>query len=67
MAVDSAGTLDLNGWSPTYVGLIDGPDGGGTVTNSATTGAVLTLAPLGTATPSFSGTIEDGAGGARSP
>ena len=63
VTVDSPGTLDLGGFSPSIAGLSDGPDGGGTVTNSGAALSTLTLTPAAGTPASFSGTIQDGAGG----
>ena len=57
----AAGTLDLDGFSQTVLGLTDGGDDlpGATVTNSGTDLATLTIAAGSQA--SFSGTLTDGA------
>ena len=57
--------MDLNGLSPTFAGLIDGPNGGGTVTdnNPNPAGGRSFSRRRAAPTPSFSGTIEDGQNG----
>ena len=58
-------TLDLNGGNPTNPWPPDnGTYSNGLVTNGATgVAAILTLSPSGGASSTFSGTIQDGAGG----
>ena len=58
-----AATVDLNGRSETIAGLSDnGAYANGLITNTSGTAAVLTITPTG-GTTTFSGKIQDGAGG----
>ena len=57
--VASGATLDLNGTSQTVGGLSDLSGSGGTVTNSGTGWATLTVTPAG-GSATFSGVIQDG-------
>ncbi len=60
----AGGTLDLNGFNQTIGGLdpTAGPKTNGLITNSATTGAILTFGGNNQST-SFFGTLSDGANG----
>ena len=55
----SGAAFDLNGASQSIDSLANSAGGGGTVTNSASVAATLSLAPAGSTT--FSGRIQDGA------
>ena len=53
---NNGSTLDLGGYNATIAGLFNGPNGGGTITNSGTATSTLTVNGGG----AFSGVIQDG-------
>ncbi len=58
LVLNAGGALDLSAANQTLASLADGPQGGGTITNSGQTDATLTIS--GTSSTTFSGSIQNG-------
>ena len=58
VTIDAGGSLDLSSADQTLAGIVNGPHGGGTITNSGSSDSTLTI--TGTADSTFTGVIQNG-------